>query len=299
MAIKKWKTQEVFFQTLIMTLFGLFALICFFPFYYITINTLSANDLVASGKLLVFPVGLHFTNYIQAITVKGILPATFVSIGRTIFGTFFTVLTASFLGYCMTKQEYWHRTFWYRFLIVTMYFSAGLIPWYILMKTLGLMNNYLAYILPALSSPFNTVLCKTYIESLPSSLEESAEIDGAGYLRRYFNIIIPLSMPILATVAVFTAVSQWNAFMDTVFLMTKSQYFTLQFVLYKFLNETTALAEMIKLDPSFAELAANLQLTPVSVRFTISVITLLPVMFVYPFFQRYFVKGIMIGAIKG
>jgi len=179
-----------------------------------------------------------------------------------------------------------------------MYFNAGIIPWYLNMRMLGLINNFLAYILPAVCVPFFVILVKTYIESIPESLEEAAEIDGAGYLMRYLRIILPLTRPIIATIAIFAAVGQWNSFMDTVFLVTKKELYTLQFILYQYLNEANYLADQMRQNPNFINVAATYKLTPVAVRFTVSIITVMPILLVYPFFQKYFVKGIMIGAIK-
>jgi putative aldouronate transport system permease protein len=149
-------------------------------------------------------------------------------------------------------------------------------------------------------SPFNLVLCKTYIESIPPSLEESAEIDGAGYFTRFIKIVFPLIKPIVATIAVFSAVWHWNSFMDTVLYTSKTKLFTLQYTLYLYLNEATALAEVLKSDPAAgANIDPSTMLTPTAVRYTITMITVMPVLFVYPFFQKYFIKGIMIGAVKG
>ncbi|MGO4370271.1 carbohydrate ABC transporter permease, partial [Paenibacillus sp. MCAF20] len=210
------------------------------------------------------------------------------------------VVASAFLGFLFTKQKMWGRRFWYRFVIITMYFNAGIIPWYIIMMNLNLTNNYLAYILPAIVSPFYVILVKTFVESIPEVLQESAEMDGAGYLTIFSRIIMPLITPIAATIAIFSAVSQWNSFVDTLFLMTDSKYYTLQFVLYKYLNESTSLAAIIRNSQgSGGNIDLTNMQTATSVRTTVSMIVVLPILFVYPFFQRFFVKGIMIGAVKG
>ncbi|HIU74889.1 MAG TPA: carbohydrate ABC transporter permease [Candidatus Pelethocola excrementipullorum] len=280
-------------------IFIFLALICAFPFYYIFINTISGNDLVAKGAITFIPKDIHLNNYLEVFKIQGLFPAFFVSVARTIIGTAFSVIAASFLGYAMTKKEYWNRKFWYRFIIVTMYLNAGIIPAYINMKNLGLLNNFWVYVLPALASPFNVILAKTYIESIPDSLEESAELDGAGYLKRFFYVVFPLSKPIIATVAIFSAVQQWNSFMDTVMYMTKNNFYTLQYILYKYLNEVNTLAQMMQQNATSITNSAQLTLTPASIRFTITAVTVLPILLVYPFFQRYIVKGVMIGAVKG
>ncbi|MEA4889120.1 MAG: carbohydrate ABC transporter permease [Clostridiaceae bacterium] len=297
MKFQKSKTDRLT-DVLIYTGFGLFAFLCFFPFYYIIINTISDNTLVSAGKILFLPHGIHLENYKQVFLIKGLLNATVISLSRTVLGTAMSALAATVLGYAFSRPEYWKRKFWYRFLIITMYFNAGIIPWYLNMRMLGLINNFLAYILPAVCVPFYVILVKTYIESIPESLEEAAEIDGAGYLMRYLRIILPLTRPIIATIAIFAAVGQWNSFMDTVFLVTKKELYTLQFILYQYLNEANYLADQMRQNPNFINVAATYKLTPVAVRFTVSIITVMPILLVYPFFQKYFVKGIMIGAIK-
>ncbi|MGI5900115.1 MAG: carbohydrate ABC transporter permease [Christensenellales bacterium] len=288
------------FDIFLCILFGLFTLACLFPFYYIFINTISNNNLVATGRIHLIPRGLHLSNYVSVLKLKNIGSAASVSLARTVVGTIITLIAASFPAYAFTRDEFWHRKLFYRFVIVTMYFSAGLIPQFLTYRALGIYNTFWVYVLPSLVTPFNLILCKTYIESLPSSLEESAEIDGAGYISRYIRIIMPLSKPILATIAVFAAVGQWNSFMDTVLYVRSSSLFTLQYVLYDYLTRANAIIEIMRTDPNaMANQDISTMLTPLTIQYTICMVTLLPILFVYPFFQKYFVKGIMIGAVKG
>jgi len=285
----------------IYVIFILFVIICVFPFYYIFVNTISDNLLVSTGQIMLLPRGIHFENYVSIFQLRGLGTAAFISFARTVLGTFGTLVCSSFLGYAFSKKEMWGRKIFYRFTIITMYFHAGIIPWFLTMRALGLQNNFLAYVLPFLVVPFYVVLFKTYIESLPASLEESAQLDGAGYFIRFFKIILPLSSPILATIAVFSAVLQWNAFLDTLFLMTRSEMFTLQFLLWQYLSEANAIAAIMRAGAAGMADAIDVSrmLTPTSIRMTISIVVTLPVMLVYPFFQRFFLKGIMIGAVKG
>lgn len=298
--MNKSSAGDVVFKIMNITVFLIFTFICVFPFYYIFINTISDNRLAAAGKILFLPKGIHFGNYIEVLKLKGIGGAALVSVARTVLGTLLTLLGSSFLGYAFCKPEYWHRKFWYRFVVVAMYFSAGLIPWFVTMKAIGLYNNFLAYILPTMVVPFYVILFKTYVEQIPSSLEESVQIDGGGYAVRFFRIILPLSTPILATIAVFSCAAQWNSFMDTLFLVKSQNLYTLQYIMYQYLNQVNALATMMRTSQATStNIAAMNMLTPTSVRMTVSFVVILPILFVYPFLQRYFVKGIMIGAIKG
>lgn len=297
---KKRSTSDVVFNIINYTVFGLFTLVCILPFYYLFINTISANDLVSKGQILLLPKGIHFNNYVEILNMKGLGMAALVSVGRTVLGTAGTLVGTSFLGYVLSKQELWHRKIWYRYVIITMYFNAGIIPWFINMKNLGLTNSFWAYVIPAIVSPFSLILYKTYVESIPASLEESAAMDGAGYLVRFTKIIVPLSKPILATIAIFAAVGQWNSFTDTLFLMTDSSKFTLQYLLYQYMNEANSLADsLMKMAESGMVVDMSAVLTATSVKMTVSMVVVIPILCVYPFFQRFFVNGIMIGSVKG
>jgi len=292
--------SSIIFDIFNHVLLGLFTLLCFFPIYYVFINTVSDNKLSSLGRVLFVPINIHFTNYVDVLKLQGLGQAAFMSVSRTVIGTLLTVICTSFLGYTLSKPKMWHRKLWYRFVIISMYFNAGVIPWFVTMKMLGLTNNFLGYILPGVISPFSLILFKTYVESLPGELEESAQLDGAGIIKTFALIVFPLCMPILATIAIFTSVGAWNSFIDTVLLMSKSQYFTLQFVLFQYLNEVNALATMIRQGTiNYAQIDTSVMLTPTAVRLTVTMVVTFPILLIYPFFQKFFIKGIMIGAVKG
>lgn len=281
-------------------LYSIFAFVCFYPFYYIFINSLSANDLSEKGKVLFWIKGLHFKNYVDVVKVPGLFNALKISLARTLIGTVLTVVATAFLGYMFTRETLWKRKLWYRLVVATMYFNAGIIPWYITMRNLNLTNNFWGYILPNIVAPFYIVLCKTYVESVPKELEQAAEIDGAGTLRIFWQIILPVIQPILATIAIFSAVNQWNAFQDTLLLVTDSNLYTLQFVLYQYITQASSLKALVNSTTSTTSMAALATAqTATSIRMTVTVVVVTPIVLVYPFFQRFFIKGIMIGAVKG
>ena len=296
---KKISLGDWIFNIFLGLFFTLFTLICIYPFYYLIINTISANDISANGQIMFLPKGIHFQNYIDVFKIPDLASAALVSLGRTVLGTIGAVLGAAYLGFMFTQQKMWARKFWYRFTIITMYFNAGLIPWYITMRNLHLTNNFLAYILPAIVQPFNIILVKTYMESISPALQEAAEIDGASVMKVFMKIMLPLAKPIMATIAIFAAVGQWNSFQDTLILMTKPALYTLQFLLYQYINQASSLAAMIKNGTVISTSSLATMQTPTSIRMTVSVVVILPILLVYPFFQKYFVKGIMIGSIKG
>ena len=291
---------DIAFNIVNYSVFILITLACIFPFYYLLINTISDNELVRLGKIQLLPQGIHFENYVQVLKIPGILDALFVSVARTVLGTLWTVGGCAFLGYLVTKREMWLRKVWYRLIIITMYFSAGLIPWYMNLRMLGFLDNFWVYVIPGLVSPYNVILVKTFIEALPPSLEESATLDGAGYTRVFFSIVMPLITPILATLCIFSAVGQWNSFTDTMMLMPSGKFYALQFLLYKYQNEASSLAALVRNTQDSSALAnVATKQTALSVRMTVAMVVTIPILLVYPFFQRYFVKGIMIGAVKG
>lgn len=292
---------DVVFNIINYAVFGIFTLSCIFPFYYIFINTISDPTLVVAGKITFLPQGFTIQNYINMLKVNDLFTAFGVTIARTLIGTALMVAATGLIGYLVTKEEMWHRKIWYRFIVITMYFNAGIIPWYMNMEMLGLTGTFMAYIIPGIVAPYNIILVKTYIESIPAELEESAFMDGAGFFTVFRKIIWPLSKPILATIAIFGAVGHWNSFTDSLILMQEnSKLFTLQHLLYNYLNQTSSLGNLI--DPGSAAGTTELIQAMTSgkvIKYTVSMVTVIPILLVYPYMQRYFEKGIMLGAVKG
>ena len=257
----------------------------------ITIITLVLSDILG-GSLIVE----------QVFNLPGLWDAARTSVLRTVIGTVGAVMISAFLGYMFTRKTLWHRKLWYRMVTVTMYINAGIIPWFLTMKLIGMTNNFWGYIFPMIIQPFNIVLCKTYVESVPLELQEAAEIDGAGTLTVFFRIMLPVIKPIMATIAVFAAVNQWNAFQDTLLLNNDNpKLYTLQFVLFQYINQASSLKALVSNSTSSTAMMASLAhaATATSIRMTVTVVVVLPIICVYPFFQRFFTKGIMIGAVKG
>lgn len=290
---------DIVFYILDYAFFAVFTIACIFPFYYLLINTISDAELVGKGMIYFVPKGINIQNYLALKNVSDLGSSVIVSVARTILGTSLMVMASAFVGYLVTQQEMWNRKFWYRFLIITMYFNAGLIPWYLNMQMLGLTNHFVAYIIPGIVAPYNIILVKTYIESIPAELEESAFIDGASHMTVFTKIILPLSKPILATIAIFGAVGNWNSFQDSLILMTNAPgLYTLQHRLYIYLNTASNLAAAMN-DGASASAALDYANNGKLIKYTISMVSVIPILVVYPFMQRYFEEGIMLGAVKG
>lgn len=293
------RLEPAIFHTL-NTVFMLFVVVVtLYPFLHtLAISLNDGNDALVGG-IFVWPRVWTLENY-KAVFVSGtIYHAAFISVSRTILSTVLGVFLTTMLAYTLAQPQYIFRKTISMLFILTMYFNAGLIPNYFLIKELGLRNNFLVYILPALVSAFNLIVIRTYIRSLPGSLVESAKIDGAGDFRIFWKIIFPLCTPVLATVALFIAVGSWNAWFDT-FLYASSdiRLSSLQYEMMKLLGSTMSTNN----DPSM--LAGNqadqvqAMVTPASIRAAITIVTAMPILFVYPFLQKYFVVGLNLGSVK-
>ena len=241
------------------------------------------------------PAGFTIENYKVLFKDSSILQAALVSASRAVLGTILSIACSSLFAYLLSKKELIGRKIFYRMLVITMYLNAGIIPYFIVMKAYGLKNNYLLYIIPSAVVAFYVILLKTYIEGLPPELEDAAKIDGAGYFRTFVRVIFPVCTPVLATVAVFSAVNQWNSWQDNFYLVQDRNLKTLQLLL---LEQLQSIDSTLISDVNMAADRAN-QTSSLSMKACISVITMLPVMLIYPFFQKFFVKGILLGAVKG
>lgn len=293
----KMSKGDVIYHVICYIVFSILVIVFAYPFYYLLICTISENKAVNLNQVTFYPIGVHFRNYISVLKLERLQSAAIVSVARTVVGTACNVIGTAYMAYFFTKENMWHRKFFYRLFVATMYFSAGLIPGYLNTKMLGLLNTFWVYVIPSFFGVYNMILVKTFMESIPESLEESAEIDGAGYLVRFTRIMLPLSKPILATVGLFTAVAQWNAVFDTKLYVTNTKLYSLQFVLYEYYNQVKALQtamEQLGADADSLKVASEL-----SVRLTMTAVTVIPIMCVYPFIQKYYMKGMMLGAVKG
>ena len=301
MAVQKLTPSRVIFNIFNYGFFLLFTFLCLYPLWYVACYSLSTPELASTQGVTFWPLGVTLSNFRQVFALEGLFHSMFISVMRTVIGTLSTVISCMWLGYVFTKEKMPARKFLYRFMIITMYIGGGMIPTYLVYRSYGLLNTFAVYILPSLVSAYYVILIKTYGEQLPASLEESALIDGAGPIVIFTRIILPLSMPIVATIAIFAAVGQWNAWFDNhIYTFNNKNLTTMQYMLYNYLNEAQRLANELKNNPNVAAVMNKKNtLTPNAVRMTVTMITVLPVLIIYPIFQRYIVKGIMIGAVKG
>ena len=285
---------EVIFDVVNVTILLLFTAVCFYPIWFFLINSISDPKAISRGIYLI-PRSLTTYNYTSLFQeVDNLLPAFKISVLRTVLGTLLTGFCCSFVAFLVTQQYLPCKKIIYRFIVISMYINAGVIPWFITMKAYHFNNNFLLYIVPSAITAFFVILLKTYFESVPAELQESAEMDGAGIITVYYKVMLPLSKPVLASVAVFSAVNHWNQWYDNFMLVNKNTLQTVQYLLYLYLTKASQMT-----GNTAASAAATLGANPTSIRITITMVTMIPIIIVYPIMQKYFVKGIMLGAVKG
>nr|WP_307337646.1 carbohydrate ABC transporter permease [Caldalkalibacillus uzonensis] len=264
---------------------------------------ISLNDATDSirGGIYLWPREFTLQNYQHVLGEAHILQALFISVARTLIGTVISVFCTAMVAYTLSRQEFVLRKPATILFVLTMYFHGGLIPTYLLIRELGLIGSFWVYIIPNIIGVFNLIVIRSFIDGLPNSFIESARIDGAGEFTIFLRIVMPLSLPVLATVSLFVAVWQWNSWFD-VFLYNSSHphLTTLQYELMKILQNTNAaLAQRSAVD-AFAgsEAQGGNVVTPMSIRATMTIIVSVPIILVYPFLQKYFVKGMTLGGVK-
>ena len=274
-----------------------------YPFW----NTIaiSLNDGLDSltGGITLFPRIFTWQNYKALFVTNAIFQAGIISVTRTILQTVLSVFCTAMLAYALSRKEFVIRKPLTTILVISMYVSAGLIPGYMLIKKLHLLNKYAVYIVPCLVDIFNFILIRTYINGLPDSFVESARIDGANEFKIFMRIIMPLIVPSIAMVSLFVAVNAWNSWFDTyLYTSSKVKLHSLQYVLMSYLqasqNQSNSAADANSMAVAASSGAASSMVTPVSIRSSITVIATLPILVVYPFVQKYFVVGMTIGGVK-
>lgn len=269
-----------------------------YPFW----NTfaVSLNDALDSikGGIYLFPRKFTLYNYATMFSRGTLLDAAFISVSKTLIVTILNVFLSSLAAYVLSRKNFVFRKFMTIFLVLTMYVNAGLIPQFFLFQRLGLINKYWVYIVPNLIGAFNVIVIRTFMNGLPESLAESARIDGAGEFRTFVQIIMPLCKPVLATVALWVAVGTWNSWFDTFIFASRYQKLsTLQYEMMKLLS--SSMIQSGTVIPGLVGQTQSRVVTPTAIRAAMTIIAALPIIFVYPFLQKYFVQGLHLGSVKG
>lgn len=272
-------------------------IVTFFPFWQIFV--LSINDGTDSlrGGFLLWPRDISLESYAAVFSNPEIITSVKVTLLRTVLGVPLSVFCIALLAYVLSKKDLVGSRFVNLFFVFTMYFSGGLIPTYMIVKSLGLIDNFLVFLFPGLINIFWMILIRTFMEELPRELEESAQIDGANDVRIFVKVILPVCVPVLATVALFSAIYHWNAWYDSYIYTYNPDLKTLQAVLVKILNQYQT-GDMLNDAQQLANEAKKIPVTGESIRMTVTMVATLPIILVYPFVQRFFLKGMLLGAVK-
>jgi len=295
------KLESTVFDTVNLLLMVLIMFITFYPFW----NTIAVSFNVAAdttrGGITFWPRVFTLQNYRAVFATGTIYNAFGISVARTVIQTVSGVFLTSMLAFALSRKNFVFRKPFTLILVLSMYVNAGLIPNYFLIRSLGMINTFWVYIVPGMISAFNFIVIRTYMANLPDSIIESARIDGCGDFIIFIRIILPLCLPVLATIALFIAVGAWNSWFDTMIYNSGRVYLhTLQYKLMEYLqssqNQARSAAQIGAM--GMAQDAAASMVTPVSIRAAITVVAAMPILVVYPFLQRYFVAGISLGSIK-
>lgn len=291
---KNYLLSEKIFVVFIYFFLFFFAAICIFPFINVLARSFSPEFYIQQGQVWLWPVKVTINTYVKIFQAKGIVSGFKNSFFIATVGTAVNLFMSFMIAYPLSRKRLPLRTVFTLIAVFTMLFPVGIIPFYLLVKKLGLINSLWALIWPYAITTFNMIIIKNYFQNIPDSLEESAFIDGAGELTILFRIFIPLSKPVIAAIGLFYLIFNWNIFMPAVFFLTNPNKYTIQVVLRDILTQ-----HMLEDQLPFEQSALMTEAGPEGIQAAVTIVAMIPIMAVYPFIQKYFTRGIMIGSIKG
>lgn len=295
------KKKKISWFDVAIYVFMIFVLIVtLYPF--LNVLAISFNDSLdtVKGSNFIIPRKFTLNNYIEIFKYNSLGSAFFVSVARTVIGTVVSLVSTCMLAFVLSRKDFVFNKAFTILFVITMYVGGGLIPDYLLMRDLGLIGKFSVYIIPGIISVFNVILIRSFIDGLPFEIQEAASMDGANDFKIFYKIIMPLCVPVIATVALFVAVGQWNSWFDTyLFASGKPHLSTLQYELVKIIDNTSATsgAGQSMINPNNAQAQNNI--SPQSIKMAITIVATLPILCVYPFVQKYFVSGMTLGGVKG
>ncbi|WP_419954682.1 carbohydrate ABC transporter permease [Neobacillus niacini] len=288
-------TSEYIFDNINILIMLFICAITVYPIWYVIVNSLNDGVDAMKGGIYWWPREFSIENYKAVFSTPGIVTSFGVTIAKTVVGTMTHVFFTAMVAYAISRRDLYGRNFYMLVGVITMFFSGGLIPYFLLIRDLGLFDNFLVYIIPTMFNFFHLIIFVSFFRELPTSLEEAAKIDGANDFMIFIKVIIPLSMPVIATIALFQGVYQWNDYFAGVIFVNNPDLQPIQTYLYKVVAESSSNQMMTNAAGSIATKTVTSQ----SIKLATMVVTTLPIMLVYPFLQKYFVKGMLIGSVKG
>jgi putative aldouronate transport system permease protein len=299
---KRLTVENVIFTTFLYVFLIILCIIMLYPMLNQLAVALSDGHAAVRGGIHLWPRQPTLHNFRTVLGLWSIVNAFWISVARTLVGAVTNILATSMLAYAISRREYVLAKFITVVFILTMYFDPGIIPGFMLIRNLGMLNTFSVYWVPGLVGAFNLIIMRTFIKQISESLVESAKLDGAGDFRIYWQVILPLCKPVLATVALFVAVHNWNSWFDVFLFNSQAQHLsTLQFELYRLLQAAIHVGQGAAGQAAGAAAAAagTDAVTPVAIRAAVTIVAAVPILVVYPFLQRYFVTGIQLGGVKG
>lgn len=273
-----------------------FVIITLYPVWNTVAVSFNEGTDAVRGGIYLWPRKFALKNYQTVLAMENLLTGAKITIARTVIGTASALVVNALLAYVVSRKRFMFKTQLSLFWVITMYVNGGMIPVFLLYRNLHLTGTFWVYVIPGMISAWNMLVIRTYMQGLPDSLEESAQLDGAGYMTIFFKIISPLCKPVYATVVLFVAVGQWNSWFDAMlYNRMKTEYTTLQYELMKLLS---SVMQQSGSAAAASEAGAAATITPLTIRAAATVVTMLPIICLYPFLQRYFVTGLTIGGVK-
>jgi len=291
-------TGEVVFDSLNALLMLLVAIVMIYPFWYVLVYALNNSQDASSGHLWLWPRKITLENILFVINRPILQRAYLVTIARTIVGPIIHLVVTGFAAYALSKRSLPGRKAITYYLIVPMFIGAPLVATYVVYARLHLLNNFLVYVLPGAFAFFMMAIARALFEDIPASLEESAKMDGAGYMRIFFRLILPLSTPIVATILIFSAVGNWLDFFTNFVFVQSASLATLQFLLFQIVSQNQAQSGVMGPMQIVSGSTTDFRISTETVKATTLVVVTLPIIFIYPFFQGYIIKGLLLGSIK-
>ena len=295
---RKKRTMEDWLVDGFVYVFCIFiVLVTFYPFYLSIVLAFNEGKDATYGAIYLWPRKPTLDNFVKLFSDPAWMQALMVTVARTVCGTGLTVFMTSFVSYGLSHKELAGRKLYMTMFIFAMYFSGGIIPYFIVLRQLGLINTFFVYIIPGMLNMFYVLVSISFFQDIPTELGESARLDGANELTIFTRIVLPISKPLLATIAIFTAVGQWNSWYDTAFFTTNKELRTMAYQLMAVINKSS-LGQNSNMDAYAASVTQD-TFTTMSVQLAAMLVAVAPILAVYPFFQRFFVSGLTIGSVKG
>lgn len=288
--------EDIVLDTVIYVVLAVVFFLCAYPFWYGLVISLNESVDTAMGGVYFFPRKWTLENYLKFFRDSTWLSGFMVSVMRTVIGSSITTVFTMLVSYGLSHEKLVFRKLYMSIIVFSMYFSGGIIPYYVLLRNLRLLNSFFVYIIPTALNTFFIFIAITFFNDIPAALKESAKLDGASEMRIFFSIILPVSLPLMATILLFSAVGQWNAWFDSAFYcLARKDLRTLGYLLMESINQANMPSNAV----AAAQAAASARVSPLAVRVTAMMISVIPILIIYPALQKYFVTGLTIGSVKG